>query len=277
KLLTLCPPSLACRSPGPAAPTHGRLGVRAIGGHMQPRDIRPLASQEHCHQSLPCAHMPASRPRRLLTMLQEKPGLFLHGWQRRNGPKRKKSQSVGLLSLSGRKSHSHLKRLPLSVEKAPSTLPPRFSVPLLHVQEEPHSCGDWLALQPREKVRRNWLGEKLGRQEENPPSQPAGAVCDPLPGTLMPAAIQSSASCSQSSSVTGVSSGAMWGGLKKALPSSPLGSSPVNSMCSQRTGREREKEGGRKGDERKREKKRKREKEKEGEREKEKERQSEGE
>ncbi|KAG8129794.1 hypothetical protein E2320_016414, partial [Naja naja] len=63
---------------------------------------------------------------------------------------------------------------PLYTPKAPPTLPPHLLAPRLCVQEELHSRGRWLALQPRGKARRKSWGD--GRSV--PPSQPAGAVCD---------------------------------------------------------------------------------------------------
>ncbi|KAG8128778.1 hypothetical protein E2320_015541, partial [Naja naja] len=57
---------------------------------------------------------------------------------------------------------------PFYPPKAPS-LPPHLSAPLLHLQEEPHSCGDWLALQLRGKTR----GKSWGNGRSVPlPSQP---------------------------------------------------------------------------------------------------------
>ncbi|KAG8125727.1 hypothetical protein E2320_020826, partial [Naja naja] len=158
---------------------------------------------------------------------------------------------------------------PLYPLKVPSTLLPRPSVPLLRVQEEPHSHGDWLALRPRGKARGSSWGKvgETGGGSPFPASQGFVAKEAPPAGTLMTAIIQSLVSFSWSPSVTGVSSGAVWGGLQKALPSSPLSSSPGNSVCSQRTERRkkemekgRERGGEREKEMKEREKERKREK-----------------
>ncbi|KAG8132033.1 hypothetical protein E2320_009918 [Naja naja] len=132
-------------SPGPTAPTPGQLAVSAIGGRMQPRDIRPLVSQERCHQSLPFACMPASCPQQLLTMPQERPGIHM-GWGGRQAwlagcclsailaeeeRTKKKSQSARRLSLNKRESHGHLKWLPLSMEKGSDLIPFTLRKPLL--------------------------------------------------------------------------------------------------------------------------------------------------
>ncbi|KAG8147922.1 hypothetical protein E2320_000148, partial [Naja naja] len=126
-----------------------------------------------------CSPVPTSFPQWLLTTPQERPGIHVSwgeggragmaGWMLPGARFWKRR--------SGRESHGHLTRLPLSVEKGcdliPFTLqkplPPRLSVPLLRLQEEPHSCGDWLALQPRGKVRGKCWGD--GRSVPFP-SQP---------------------------------------------------------------------------------------------------------
>ncbi|KAG8140757.1 hypothetical protein E2320_003414 [Naja naja] len=156
---------------------------------------------------------------------------------------------------------------PLYPPKASSLLPCLLA-PILCVQEELHSHAEGKSEE-----------EKLGRPEEHPPSQPAGLsviaavpLCGAVmameaspPGTLMPAAIQGSASCSRSPSVTGVSSGAMWEGYRRLCPPPPSVHLQA-TVCVARELGEKERKIGRR---REREKGRYREKDREKERERE--------
>ncbi|KAG8123045.1 hypothetical protein E2320_018397, partial [Naja naja] len=237
--LPACPDSsLDCIIFGPAAPAPGLLAVSAVGAC-----IRSLVIHEHCYWLLPCAHL---------------------------------TPPVGFNNAAGKawdpcelgsESHGHLERLPLSTEKDCNLIPFTLQKPLPSRLVSQHLFSAYRRSHILMVIAEGKSeGEKLGRREKRPPSQPAGlsaiaavplygggarhlfsrpavmAKEVPPPGVLTLAAIQSSASCSRSPSVTCVSSGVMWEGLQKASPSSPLDSSPGNSVCSPRTGRKREKE-----------------------------------
>ncbi|KAG8147149.1 hypothetical protein E2320_022845, partial [Naja naja] len=116
---------------------------------------------------------------------------------------------------------SHLKWLLLSVEKGcdlipftlqKSLLPSRLVSRCLFCVQEPHSCSDWLALRLRGKPGLSAITAVPlcgGRARRLFSHLAVVAKEEPPPGTLMPAVIQNSASCSLSPSVAGVSSGAM--------------------------------------------------------------------
>ncbi|KAG8139262.1 hypothetical protein E2320_002029 [Naja naja] len=130
--------------------------------------------------------MSTSCPRRLLTTLQERPGIHMswgggegrHGWLDAAWSLQDKKKFPISISKQERKPWSpgaapleHGERLqfnPLYSPKVPS-LPPRLSAPLLRLQEVLYSGGDWLALQLRGKAR----GKNWGNGRNVPlPSQP---------------------------------------------------------------------------------------------------------
>ncbi|KAG8139566.1 hypothetical protein E2320_002331, partial [Naja naja] len=165
---------------------------------MQPQNIRPLASQERCHQSLPCARMPASRP-----CVSFKALISLSS-------KTKKKFPISGTSISKQE------RKPQSPEAAP-----------LERGESP--------FYPPASAEK-----KLRRQEEHPPSQPAGAVFvdkkAPSPCTLTPKARLPALGLPLSQ----VSIQEPCGEGYREASLLPLSSSPGNRLCSQITGRERE-------------------------------------